>query len=152
MLDGCSAHSSNLFLDECSYSNVYPFHEPAGSSDQVQALDLGIFGIQKNLKTKIKAKQNLGPSSKNVQQIVNSWIKTTTPNVVVSAFKQAGIYKEEQKDGKFIARASIEKARTVRNMQHIECKNVFQKTKTVSIFRNLKIKQIIPNQCNIYVL
>ena len=133
LLDGCSAHSSNLFLDECSYKNVYPFYEPAGASDQVQALDLGIFGVQKNLKTKIKAKQNLGPSSKHVQQIVNSWIKTTTPDVVVSAFNQAGIYKEELKDGRFIARASIEKARAVRNMPHIECKNIFQGTKTISL-------------------
>lgn len=63
LLDGCTPHSSDSFLDECSYQNVYPFFEPLGSSDQIQALDLGIFAMQKGLKTKIKTSQNLGPSS-----------------------------------------------------------------------------------------
>ena len=46
LLDGCLAHCSDYFYDQCTYYDVYPFFEPAGSSDQVQALDLGIFGIQ----------------------------------------------------------------------------------------------------------
>lgn len=37
----------------------------AGSSDQVQALDLGILAIQKGLKTENRMKQNFGPSSNN---------------------------------------------------------------------------------------
>ena len=133
LLDGCTSHTSDIFLDECSFQNVYPFFEPAGSSDQVQALDLGIFGIQKCLKTKIKTKPNISPSSKNVIQIVNSWIKTTTPDVVVSAFNQAGIFVTEQKDGSLIARASIEKARAVRNIQHQECHNIITGNKTTNL-------------------
>ena len=133
LLDGCSPHSSDCFLDECSFQNVFPFFEPAGSSDQVQALDLGIFNIQKGLKTNIKTKESFGPSSKHVQQIVNSWIKTTTPDIVISSFNQAGIYTEEQSDGSYIARASIEKARAVRNMEHIECKNITRGCKTIAL-------------------
>ena len=97
----------------------------------VQALDLGIFGIQKCLKTKIKTKPNISPSSKNVIQIVNSWIKT--PDVVVSAFNQASIFVTEQKDGSLIARASIEKARAVRNIQHQECHNIITGNKTTNL-------------------
>ena len=133
LLDGWTSHTSDIFLDECSFQNVYPFFEPAGSSDQVQALDLGIFSIQKSLKTKIKTKPNISPSSKNVIQIVNSWIKTTTPDVVVSAFNQAGIFVTEQKDGSLIARASIEKARAVRNIQHQECHNIITGNKTTNL-------------------
>lgn len=40
----------------------------------------------------------------------------TTPDVVISAFNQAGIYVEEQKDRWFIALVSIEKARAGRNI------------------------------------
>lgn len=47
LFDGCTCHNSNLFLDDCSYFDVIPVQEPANSSDQVQVLDLGIFGIQK---------------------------------------------------------------------------------------------------------
>ena len=87
LLDGSTAHSSDYFLDECTYYNVIPSFEPAGSSDQVQALDLGIFGIQKSLKGKIKTKKEIGPAAKEVLQIVNSWIKITTPDIVVSDMK-----------------------------------------------------------------
>ena len=48
LLDNCSSHFSNMFLDDFTYFGIYPFPEPPGSSDQIQALDLGIFGIQKN--------------------------------------------------------------------------------------------------------
>lgn len=123
LLDGCTAHSSDYFLDECTYYNVIPFFEPAGSSDQVQALDLGIFGIQKSLKGKIKTKKEIGPAAKEVLQIVNSWIKITTPDIVVSAFNQAGIYVLELQDGNLTAREEIKKARAVQNIDHIECKN-----------------------------
>lgn len=64
---------------------------------------------------------------------MNSWIKITVPDVVVSAFNQAGIYVEEQKDGSYVARASIEKARAVRNMEHVECHNIIQGNKTIAL-------------------
>lgn len=133
LLDGCTAHNSDYFLDQCGFYNVIPFFEPAGSSDQVQALDLGIFGIQKALKCKIKTKKDIGPAAKEVLQIVNSFIKTTTPDVVVSAFNQAGIYVLELPDGSFTARAEVEKARPVRNIDHTECKNLIRGNKTVPL-------------------
>lgn len=133
LLDGCTAHNSDYFLDQCGFYNVIPFFEPAGSSDQVQALDLGIFGIQKAQKCKIKTKKDIGPAAKEVLQIVNSWIKTTTPDVVVSAFNQAGIYVLELPDGSFTARAEVEKARPVRNIDHTECKNLIRGNKTVPL-------------------
>ena len=54
LLDGCAPHTSDCFLDECTFQKVFPFFEPAGSSDQVQSLDLGIFAIQKGLETNIR--------------------------------------------------------------------------------------------------
>lgn len=68
---GGSSHFGDYFFDECTFLNVYPWQEPAGSSDQVQALDLGIFGIQKKQKS-----QNLEVSLNNIsisiKNIVNS--------------------------------------------------------------------------------
>ena len=107
--------------------------EPPGSSDQVQALDLGIFGIQKCLKCKIQTKKDLSPAAKEVIQIVNSWIKTTTPDNVTSAFNQAGIYVVELPDGSLGARASVEKARAVRNIDNIECQNEINGNKTIKL-------------------
>ena len=133
LLDGCTSHCSDYFLDQCTFYNVIPFFEPPGSSDQVQALDLGILRIQKCLKCRIKTKKDLSPAAKEVIQIVNSWIKTTTPDNVTSAFNQAGIYVVELPDGSLGARASVEKARAVRNIDHIECQNEINGNKTIKL-------------------
>ena len=53
-----------------------PIPEPAGTSDQVQALDLGIFSPMKATKRSIRNK-GIKQSSKNIVNIVNAWLKWT---------------------------------------------------------------------------
>ena len=119
-MDGCGSHFSDYVLDECTYHGTYPSQEPAGTSDQIQALDLGIFGIQKVLKPKEKVNiKNISRNSKQIVQIVNSWRKATTPSNVVSAFQQAGFYLEEINDQRYV-RADVMKARSVRGLDHSE--------------------------------
>ena len=131
-LDGCSSHFSDYLLDECSYHGIYPFQEPAGTSDQVQALDLGIFGIQKSMKCKSSKFDNLSENSKNIINIVDSWIKATTPSNVVSAFKQAGFYTIIDEKGEYV-NASIEYARAVRGLKHTECPTIIKGTKSMKL-------------------
>ena len=134
LLDGCSAHSSELFLELCTFNNIYPFFEPPGTSDQVQALDLGIFGSQKHYKSRVRPNENFDQQqSVEIQQIVNSWMRATMPDQVVSAFKQAGIYKVEISNGVYVARADITKARAVRGVDRVKCENEFIGCKTVPI-------------------
>ena len=106
MLDGCTSHFSDFLLDECTYFNIHLWQEPAGTSDQVQALDLGIFGIQKILKRSISPPKYLGEEEKEIISIVDSWRRATTPANVTSAFRQAGIYYENH-DGTYVIRADI---------------------------------------------
>ena len=47
MFDMYAAHSSDFFIDECTFNDIIPYQEPASSSDQVQVLDIGIFCVQK---------------------------------------------------------------------------------------------------------
>ena len=129
LLDGCSSHFSDYFLDECSFHGVFPFQEPAGSSDQVQALDLGIFGIQKSMKSKTSKFKGLSENSKNIIGIVDSWIKSTTPSNIVSAFGQAGIYSVSENDRE-IVHASIKYARAVRGISHEQYPTVITGSKT----------------------
>ena len=60
----CSAHFSDYFLHECTHWDVYAWKAPASTSDQVQALDLGIFGNQKKIKTKFNSDSKLSPTDK----------------------------------------------------------------------------------------
>ena len=129
--DGCSAHISDYFLDEASFHGVYPWQEPAGTSDQVQALDLGIFGIQKRKRTKT-SKEGYNEASKTIINIVNSWRSVTTPDNVVSAFNQAGIFSETTEEYTRM-RASANKGRAVRGVDHVPCHNLIFTNKTSKI-------------------
>ena len=131
-LDGCSSHISDFFLDECTHTNVYPFYEPAGTSDQVQALDLGIFGNQKKIRSRYHPNDDFSKQEKSIIDIVNSWIRATTPKAVIRAFNQAGIYVESTEIGTFV-RASAEKARAVRGIEHIPCENIISGKKTIKV-------------------
>ena len=123
-MDGCSSHFSDYFLDEASYHGVYPWQEPAGTSDQIQALDLGIFGIQKKQSIRRRLKgSKLNPTSIEIINIFDTWRTSTVPQNVVSAFNQAGIFVAIS-DEKTIVCADVSKARAVRGIDHTECENV----------------------------
>ena len=129
-MDGCTAHFSDYFLDQCSADAVYPMPEPAGTSDQVQALYLGIFSPMKSTKRSIRDK-GIKQSSKNIINIVNAWLKTVVPSNVTAAFNSAGIYGEVIKDNLCAARANIKYARAVRGREHSEeCPRLVNKIST----------------------
>jgi hypothetical protein len=47
ILEGCSYHSSDHFLDEMSYYGIVPLFLTAHSSEQTQRLDLTIFALER---------------------------------------------------------------------------------------------------------
>lgn len=119
LFDGCTCHNSDFFLDECTFNDVIPVLEPANSSDKVQVLDLGIFGIQKNIIGALKKDEELTPVVNQIINIVDSWIKATIPGNITSAFKQAGfVYEDDEKYG-YIMSCDIAKARAVRGIEHV---------------------------------
>lgn len=74
MYDGYSCHSSDYFLDECTYRDIIPFLEPPSSSDQVQVLDIGVLGVQKTLKKSIAKNDSLNTNSNKITSIFDSWL------------------------------------------------------------------------------
>ena len=133
MLDGCTSHFSDYFLDECTYFNVFPWKEPPGTSDQIQPLDLGIFGPQKTLKRGIQPPEQLSTDEQEIISIIDSWQRATTPENVTSAFRQAGMFIEKLDDGRDVMRADIEFARAVRGMEHTSAPIPNERTKTIQL-------------------
>ena len=59
--------------------------------------------------------------------MVDSWLKTVVPSNVTAAFEAAGIFGEVNKDNVCVARANLEYARAVRDMEHTERPHVVMK-------------------------
>ena len=91
LLDGCSCHISDYFLDLCTEYGVEPVFLPAHSSDQTQPLDLVIFGVMKMIYDHVRPDKNLNPQTKEIIRIHSAWISASTPYNVTQAFRKAGI-------------------------------------------------------------
>ena len=117
LIDGCSSHFSEFFLETCVHLGIVLMVEPPGSSDQIQALDLGVFGAQKIMKNGMRNNDCLESQSNEIVKIYNSWQKVATPDRIVSAFHQAGVVLRKR-DNVWVTTADITYARAVRGMNH----------------------------------
>ena len=119
LLDGCSAHSTDFFLEECLYNGITIFELPAHASDQVQPLDLGVFAIQKRATKKVRPAQRFSEQSKELITICSSWQQVATPTNISAAFAEAGLTKMQlDGDERFYMQASIKHAQQVRGIDH----------------------------------
>lgn len=107
------------FLDECTYYDVIPVQEPASSSDQVQVLDIGIFGIQKNIMKSLPTQKDCSPCTNQIISIVDSWQRATHRSNVTSAFLQAGFVYSEIESIYYVS-VDPKKTRSVRGIEHEE--------------------------------
>jgi hypothetical protein len=63
ILDECTAHALGAFLGECTYQGAVPHFLPPHMSDQTQALDLGVFALQKAEASQIRPGPELNPQT-----------------------------------------------------------------------------------------
>ena len=90
-MDGCSCHRS-AYLDRLFDENgivVVPLQ--AHSSDQVQALDLGIFGNHKSAQARIHLPTEMSKQTQQVIRAVSAFQTIAHPYAITSAFTKAGI-------------------------------------------------------------
>jgi hypothetical protein len=118
ILDGCTAHSHDAFLDECTWRGIECIFLPPHSSDQVQPLDLGIFGLQKAEASRCRPHRGLNPQSAKCMRMLDGYQKATCPDNITAAFRRAGIITEwSPAKGALIAKVRRELATEVRHWQ-----------------------------------
>lgn len=124
LIHGCAAHFSDYFLDECTFYGVFVFVEPPGSSDQLQVLDIGLFGIQKKSIKKVSVRKDVNEQTKMLVEILNSWENAAHSSNINSAFEQAGFSKyqlEGDDDEMFYIKVDIKNAIRIRGYQTSPC-------------------------------
>ena len=95
---------------------------PPHTSDQTQALDLGLFGIQKNKSQNIKNCDGLSKFNNRINKALQGLHQASTQRNIVSAFKSAGITRipGETSDSPIILQVNTAEARAIRHLKRKE--------------------------------
>jgi hypothetical protein len=91
IFDGCSCHRSEWFCAASMKFGVELGSLPPHSSDQTQALDLGIFAIQKDEAARTRSSSRLNPQTQQLVKMLNGYHKACCRNNITSASRRACI-------------------------------------------------------------
>ena len=85
----------------------------------MQVLDIGIFGIQKNILKILPTQKDCSPATNQIVSIVDSWQRATLRGNVTSAFRQAGFVYSENESTYYVS-VDPKKTRCIRGVEHEE--------------------------------
>jgi hypothetical protein len=91
ILDNCSAHRGALLDQLCMENRIVLCFLPPHSSNQLQPLDLSVFGITKRRLARVNRMEALNIQSDHIAQVVCAFMAAAIPINVVGSFKNAGI-------------------------------------------------------------
>jgi hypothetical protein len=91
LMDNCTAHQSPEFREICAAERMIPFYFPPHSSNQLQPLDLLIFGVTKRLLTRFNRLDSVNIQTSHIAQTVCSFMSAATPLNILKTFSLSGI-------------------------------------------------------------
>jgi hypothetical protein len=91
LLDNCTAHQSEKFQALCQVYSVIACYLPRPSSNQVQPLDLSIFGITKKFFVKANRMEAMNVQTIHIARVVNAFMSAGKPTNIVKTFENSGI-------------------------------------------------------------
>ena len=78
---------SGYFQEKCLYYGIIVFVEPPNSSDQLQILDISLFGIQRRAMQKVYPKKDLNKQTQQITKIINAWKISSIHSNIISVFE-----------------------------------------------------------------
>ena len=89
--DNCSCHCHDAIRELLDVNNVRLVSLPPHSSDQLQPLDVGLFGNMKGAQTRVHVPDEMSMQSRQVIRIWSAFHATFHPLAITSAFRRAGV-------------------------------------------------------------
>jgi hypothetical protein len=90
LLDNCSAHKSARFQGLCEENRVLRCYRPPHSSNQLQPLDLSIFGITKRFISRANMLDSVNIQTRHIANIVCAFLAAAVPSNIVNRFELSG--------------------------------------------------------------
>lgn len=91
ILDNCSCHCSPEILEQFDANNLRLVTLPPHSSDQLQPLDVGLFGNMKAAQSGVHVPEEMTAQSRQVIRILSGFYATFHQLAITSAFRRAGV-------------------------------------------------------------
>jgi hypothetical protein len=91
ILDNCTSHDTAKLAEISEVHGLLPLPLPPHSSNQLQALDLSIFGVTKRHLARVNRMEGLNVQSKHIAQVVCAFMAAAVPVNIVQTFRNAGI-------------------------------------------------------------
>lgn len=115
IMDGCSCHIDAELDKIFDRHGVTVVFLPAHSSDQLQPLDVGIFGNQKANQSRIHVRDTMSQQTQQVIRALSAFQAVAHPYAVTSAFRKAGL-STFWRDGRVFVDVTIYSAKYVRGL------------------------------------
>jgi hypothetical protein len=91
IMDNCPSHSGERFEQLCREKRITPIWLPAHASDQLQMLDLSLFGLTKSLTSRINEFAAVNVQRWDICRVVCSFLSAATPLNIVQSLRNGGI-------------------------------------------------------------
>jgi hypothetical protein len=91
ILDNCTSHRGGEFDALCRDHLVVPIWLPPHSSNQLQMLDLCIFGITKKFIRRANKLEKANLQTRHIINILESFMAAAVPRNITGAFRRAGV-------------------------------------------------------------
>jgi hypothetical protein len=91
IMDNCTAHSGEAFDEMCAEHMIKPIFIPPHSSNQLQMLDLSIFGVTKRHIARVNKLERVNIQTNHIHEILQGFYASATPANIVASFRNGGV-------------------------------------------------------------
>jgi hypothetical protein len=91
IMDNCTAHRGHIFETLCAENNIIPVPLPPDSSNQLQPLDLSLFGATKRHILGANRHEEGNLQSRHICEVLTGFLSAAVPPSIVASFRNGGI-------------------------------------------------------------
>jgi hypothetical protein len=111
IMDNCTTHAGEQYEALAAANKIEPIWLPAHSSNQLQMLDLSIFGITKRKIARVNRLEQVNVQTEHIVQVVNSFMSAACPHNVIESFRNAGFSLKRDANNRILCHVTPESAR-----------------------------------------
>jgi hypothetical protein len=91
IMDNCPTHHGHIFAELCQNHGIVPIWLPPHASNQLQMLDLCIFGLTKRAIMRANRLEKVNIQTDHIVRVLESFMSAAVPHNIIKSFANGGI-------------------------------------------------------------